>query len=277
VGDVLMIGKPKVRASAQGLVAEMTRLGMALPAPGPDGWHSEATILAHLRRFTQAGPAAQPVVAAADRGQHGPWGDGDPIQWAVTSGRLTASSVPQWRRDYQRDPAGIAAILPQLAASEFLAEEQGGQRVAASARRVGAVTRPGGQVGAYALNPLVDDARRVHAAAAAAVDPAPTIFVSGDIPPVTASGMPPDELVRLPWLGRDIAAAEPDRGKVLQLFESFADDPDGAEMRFGQDPRNAAYMRRVDQWRVDAMSADQLHEGLFGEESLRKAKEAEAG
>lgn len=44
----------------------------------------------------------------------GPWGSGDPVNWAVRTGRLTPTSAAEWRGYLARDPAGTMATLTRL-------------------------------------------------------------------------------------------------------------------------------------------------------------------
>jgi hypothetical protein len=98
----------------------------------------------------------------------------------------------------------------------------------------------------------------------------PTLFHSGDVPPVVASGIDPDVLRRIPWKLRHSAAMEPDRSKVLAMLEAgpvvLDDDPllshAGAEAF-------ADYRQRVWSWAVprpvEPDLTDTEYGGLFGE------------
>ncbi|MGC4112322.1 MAG: hypothetical protein QM747_18270 [Nocardioides sp.] len=78
------------------------------------------------------------------------------------------------------------------------------------------------------VNPLVDyahatDAERAHQVAGFAE--APKMFSAGtaDLPPFTASGLPPEELLKLPFGMRHAVAAEPNITKVYEFFEEDLD------------------------------------------------------
>lgn len=57
--------------------------------------------------------------------------------------------------------------------------------------------------------------------------PAPKLFQGGqaDVPAFTASGLDPQQLLKLPAGVRHYAAAEPDLERVHGLFEQYANDP----------------------------------------------------
>src|SRR5215207_516644 len=154
----------------------------------------------------------------------GPWGTGDPVQWAVDTGRLLPKSAAAWQSDYRRDPAGIGQTLASL--SPVLVDtypEQYSERVVASARASMHQPRSrSGSDGPYAVNPLSNGLRpRPVMASAGSAAPAPTLFESGDIPLIIVLGLPPERLLDLPWQARPPVAAERDPGEALELFEEL--------------------------------------------------------
>jgi len=54
--------------------------------------------------------------------------------------------------------------------------------------------------------------------------PAPTMFVGGDLPAFTASGLDPAVLNSFPWNMRHGAAAESNPAKVYKWLQQFAED-----------------------------------------------------
>jgi hypothetical protein len=102
---------------------------------------------------------------------------------------------------------------------------------------------------------------------AAAVAPQPTLFGAGYLPPFTASGIPPEALLEVPWRARhSMAAAETpqDAYAILHAFTglSAADAEDLAAVEYGSHPGNADYAHRVEQWLADGVSDEELY-GLF--------------
>jgi len=102
----------------------------------------------------------------------------------------------------------------------------------------------------YGRNPLLDDLRQtVPAVYAAAMreGPPPTMFGTGDLPPFTASGIDPQQLMRVPWFARHEAAAATNPGTVLAMIEDAVTDPDG--VLFQATTAGATeYVERVSAW-----------------------------
>ncbi|WP_370326361.1 hypothetical protein [Euzebya sp.] len=101
----------------------------------------------------------------------------------------------------------------------------------------------------YAPNPYAALLARLHPeryAEVAAVAPPPRLFEGGraDLPATTASGVDPQVLMRLPFGLRHAAAAEPDRAKVFELVELYADVPD-AQI---DHPRLGEAWQRMQRW-----------------------------
>lgn len=124
----------------------------------------------------------------------------------------------------------------------------------------------------WAPSPLVDDYRQASPGTASIADregPPPTLFRSGDLPAVTASGVAPELLRLVPYTARHALAAEPDRATVARILEEEADNPD-----FRLDhPGLEDYQRRVSDWasgraritRNPATAAgDDVYQQLYG-------------
>lgn len=207
----------------------------------------------------------------------GPWGDDeDPVTWARRTGRITASSSPRWREDLRRDPAGTAQWLAIL--HPVLGDESSQRVEAAAARRRNVSSRPTAQLGALAVNPALDalpPGLRSSAATNADAPPPPTLFNSGDVPPLTASGLDPERLLDLPWQARHAVAVAPTAAVALQLFERYVGDPDGAALDFGSSQPVTDYVRRVQQWAADWASPDALYAAHYGDDQLAEARKAE--
>jgi hypothetical protein len=108
----------------------------------------------------------------------------------------------------------------------------------------------------YAANPLVDEARhspsgRRAIAAAEKRAAAPTLFTGGDLPPFTASGLDPQELLKVPWYARPALAAVESKEEALELLAVYA-GPDGDVAaqadRVAGHPGVADYVGRVRDW-----------------------------
>lgn len=109
------------------------------------------------------------------------------------------------------------------------------------------------QIDGYGANPLVEDARQANPAlyaAASSEAPAPTLFVSGDLPLFTASGADPALLRQLPWCARH-AGAHATAPELATMLERYA-GPAGwtaAAMDHPEDQgENGAYRARVSNW-----------------------------
>jgi hypothetical protein len=115
--------------------------------------------------------------------------------------------------------------------------------------------------GAYALNPLVaqTQADGVYASAYEASGGAvPTLFRSGDLPAFTASGVEPGLLRNIPWAARHALAAEPDRARVLDLFEQLSGpDADLALAELANHDGNKEYTNRVVAWKNEGWDLTQ--------------------
>jgi hypothetical protein len=104
------------------------------------------------------------------------------------------------------------------------------------------------EVDRYATNPMVEYYRQLMPGASYVAAP-PRMWVSGDLPVVTGSGVPPEILRWVPWWARHEAALTASRGRVLALIEE-ADHSDSAVDLLTSDGRAvfADYQSRVQTW-----------------------------
>lgn len=126
-------------------------------------------------------------------------------------------------------------------------------RQPSAARARAAQQAPAKRPQLHARNPLLDELRIQGRSTAGAAGSAPTLFASGDLPPYTASGNPPSELLRLPWQLRH-AAAKADQREWSRLFSEYADNPEADIAILYEpaacDPANDEYRARFAAWRM---------------------------
>jgi hypothetical protein len=186
----------------------------------------------------------------------------DPVDWAVTTGRVTPTVADYyWREELRKDPQRVTQVLAALAPTHEPGQvTTAGQRptsVAASAFRP-----PAGTEAHYARNPFVDQVRQSptdsgYVAAAAAGTP-PTLFESGDLPPFTSSGIDPSELMRVPWYGRHSVAAAATTSQAYEMIEDMSGE-DGlvyALSTYRHHRGNQEYESRVTDWLIRGATAD---------------------
>ncbi len=116
---------------------------------------------------------------------------------------------------------------------------------------------------AWARNPLLDDLRQVDPvwlASAQRRSPAPTLFLSGDLPPFTASGIDPSVLLQAPYLARHALASTPTQSEALRLLEEVLEVRDPQEialyLAYGASIASAgasAYAERMTRWAEEGM------------------------
>jgi len=164
---------------------------------------------------------------------------------AVQRGALTEDRARHWvtRAEAGEDVApvvdALAAILPP--------------RPAAAMSHAPAGTDPV----LFAANPLLSEMRRSKPALVAAAEqerPAPKLFGDKDLPPFTASGLPPEQLAQHPWPIRRLMAAAPTLKAAYDLADKYS-GPGGAEMAHADHARgsangsgNASYLDEFSQW-----------------------------
>lgn len=100
------------------------------------------------------------------------------------------------------------------------------------------------EAAAHAANPLADWLKAEFGeafAAASRIRPVPELFAAGALPPFTASGLDPAELLRVPWWARHAVAVEPDRAAAEVLLA----EPDRAGAGH---PVNRDFEARMRSW-----------------------------
>jgi hypothetical protein len=194
-----------------------------------------------------------------------------PAAWAVKTGRV-AEGGPTHAMLKQLEGRGQGAFAAQFAEAVAVGAKLGAPLSAAVAAPSGssraARTVPAGSSTVdpiYARNPLVDEARRTRSQASLqAASDAPTLFHSGDLPPFTASGIDPDNLLRVPWQARHAIASAATTAQAFELLERYADDPVAAAFEQGGSLANADYQKRVNEWAVSKMTDAELYDATFG-------------
>jgi hypothetical protein len=132
----------------------------------------------------------------------------------------------------------------------------------------------------FDLNPLVSYVLKTAGPPPSGATP-PDFFVSGPIPPLTASGVDPALLVRIPWKLRHTAAMAEEPSTILGILEEIGggfditdDDPtlSLAGVRAFDD-----YKNRVRDWAVSAAPTPELTDSelsfLFGTEGVWNERE----
>jgi len=198
----------------------------------------------------------------------------DVVDWAVRTGRLTASSRDTYRarlhdgRITEADIRSLASALPTITAG-------GGNRqdIAPALRaRLNsgptprASTRPVARAGAptaYDGNPLVESARAANPGlvnAASRLGQPPTLFASGNVPPFCASGIDPSVLEDVPWQARHAVASAPTLSTAYELVQRYA-GPRGhalAAAEQGTDAVTMTYRESMVAWLEAALGPDEL-------------------
>lgn len=131
---------------------------------------------------------------------------------------------------------------------------------ASSARQAVASRGP-----AFALNPLVDQVRAQMSARnqAAPSAPPPSLFASGDTCSFTASGIPADAVLQVPWQARHALAAAPTTAEAYRIVDECTAGRDGAtgeetaESLYDIHPGNVDYAARVTKWQQDSITPEQ--------------------
>ena len=126
---------------------------------------------------------------------------------------------------------------------------------------------------AFALNPLVDKVRAeaARASRSAPDSAAPSLFPGGgDIPAFTASGIPPESVLQVPWEARHAMAAAATSAEAYGIVTSCS-GPNAeatAHQVYGDHDGNADYAERVERWRLEGLSDAEL--GLVGSTAARE-------
>lgn len=136
-------------------------------------------------------------------------------------------------------------------------------------------------ISAYARNPLVDQVRAIRAQAGRPVAsaPAPSLFASGDTPAFTASGIPPEAVLQVPWQARHAVASAATPAEAYGILSECAND-EGYASQYARHDGNAEYQHRVQQWHMASLSDDELRQsiepGASEEVSRRQRAQVEA-
>ena len=134
-------------------------------------------------------------------------------------GALDEAGVRRWQ---QRAEAG-QDVAPWL---DSLTGVLAPRRVAAAQRHAPAGEDPV----QYSANPILSEMRRTKPALVAAAEaegPAPRLFGSDDLPPFTASGLPPEVLAAQPWPLRRLLAEAPTLAAAYEIMDRYS-GPGGA-------------------------------------------------
>lgn len=150
---------------------------------------------------------------------------------------------------------------PQGFGADFVAAV----RASASAGRVAAAAARGP---AWARNPLVDVARQMVASTPGAPRlggaPPPTLFVSGDLPPFTSSGVDPQTLLEVPAAARHPMAEAETPAAAMAILNAYAGPNGGAAAAndFRWLDGNLDYEGRVLEWVRASLTRDQQLSGV---------------
>ena len=161
---------------------------------------------------------------------------------AVERGAIRESRA-RWWQDQADKGVDVAATLDALTAVLPPRRPAAAQRHAP----------PGEDPVQYSANPLLAEVRRAKPALVAAAEaegPAPRLFGSADLPPFTASGLPPELLAAQPWPIRRALAEAPTRAAAYEIMDRYA-GPDGAAMAHAdhaRSPVNAGYVNDMSRW-----------------------------
>lgn len=90
--------------------------------------------------------------------------------------------------------------------------------------------------------------------------PEPTLFGSGDLPPFTASGIPPEALLQVPWQARHAMASATTPAEAWRVLDDFSrlssvEDAEAvAASMYGGHRGNREYAARVEHWLLNGRS-----------------------
>jgi hypothetical protein len=158
---------------------------------------------------------------------------------------------------------------------------------------------PGEDPVQYSANPLLAEVRRAKPALVAAAEaegPAPRLFGGADLPPFTASGLPPELLAAQPWPIRRALAEAPTRAAAYEIMDRYSGEGGSAMAAadHAKGPLNAGYVSAMSEWlagpgpapaqpgpqaaaaQPSQYTVEQLHAELFGDQlpEARKLPEA---
>jgi hypothetical protein len=192
------------------------------------------------------------------------------VQAAVEAGRVV--DLPSVRR---RVEARLNACTGQelakarvaLVSQPVIATPKPKAKPAAPAVAV-AAARP-------ASNPIAAAARAQRPAQVAAAQATglsePTLFHSGDLPPFTASGIDPAQLLTVPWQARPTVAAAASQAEAYQLLQEYSgpESEEIAAVEFAEVERDL--QKRYDAWLTAGLPEEQLYDRLYPEQPEGKA------
>jgi hypothetical protein len=183
----------------------------------------------------------------------------DPVSWALATGRIGPEREYFWRRQVAAAAQAATNVLECLAAGCAVPLTAAGRPYtvqAAGPPPAGADPR------AYAANPLLDDLREagqagstVYAAADRFAGEPPTLFETGDVPPVTASGLDPRQLLAAPWYARHPLAAAATPAEAAEILDDVS-GPGHLTAEYRAHVGNADYESRVREWAMRGVDAD---------------------
>lgn len=200
---------------------------------------------------------------------------------------LDRGAISEARAGYWRTRPDAVEWLDGLPGSPVMAAARRQERSFATVGDgpIAAAAPPGADPALYAANPLLYEMRRDRPALvtiAMADDPSPpTLFESGDLPPFTASELPPSVLAGLPWPLRRPVAEAATLKDAYALLQRYADNPELAHTDLATARVNLPYIEAMSLWlRGGATTgpepqsppgdytAERLKQELFGDTSF---------
>ena len=182
------------------------------------------------------------------------------LDWAVRTGRIREGERATWVgrlttasdlvhhsvRQLKAIPAGRHAAVDAATA----AEECPWDRPAAAVAQTPAPRPPNQRVDA---------------------GPRPTLFPTGDLPPVTACGVDPQALLKVPWQARPLLARAATTQEFYALYQRYSTPQSAEYVAFDPVLLNdiAAYERRLRDWELAQLSDAQFAERVLAERSAR--------
>jgi len=239
-------GKP---ISASTLAYMRSRLGLPVSA-------TNAEVLAAIESVTEQSPKATPKPAASSSTPP----VGEVIQLCRQLGVGTAEVRASGRTITLENIRATAAEKRAAAAAAGPSPKSRRRATAAAPAhdprhlRIAAASAPAGAEEHYQLNPHVEQSRTKdplgYTDAVEASSNTPTLFASGDLPPFTASGTDPEELLKVPWYARHRVAATASKLEAAELLATYSgeDGLTAALLDCADDPGNDEYASRVREW-----------------------------
>jgi hypothetical protein len=198
------------------------------------------------------------------------------VDAAIADGRLSAKNRQRWLDYLKEDPGTYEPTLASLVAVPELREWRGAAaRSMPSQPRAAVGASPSGgrfphprpdEVSTWAQGS--DGSARVSAARARGGEP--TLFTGGQLPPFTASGIPPEALLEVPWKARHALAAAPSTAAAYAFIDRFRllsqeDAEVYAAAWHGNDSGNRQYAMAVETWLLDGLTSAEVLARLSAE------------